>query len=138
MLPPKIVFINPRRACAARVSLSTQHLTSPTFIRATDDITYFTVDEDQKFCAVFSENSPFKDRALFAYRGEVRHFCQPGYNYTRARTFYAKNRENLYACALRVRFSACMYNIAIRVERRGFRTLVLFILNGIEKYFMNV
>ena len=36
------------------VCQSTQHLTSPTFIRAANDTTYFTVDEDQKICAVFS------------------------------------------------------------------------------------
>ena len=70
-------LVNPRRACAARVTvivlsvcvcvcvcvffcLSTQHLTFPTLIRVTNDITYFTVDEDQKLCAVFSENSPLQ------------------------------------------------------------------------------
>ena len=58
-------------------------------------------------------------RAVFADRGEVRHFCLPAYNYTR----------NPYACAF-MRNYGCVFPrvcIAICVERRGFRTLVLFI-----------
>ena len=74
---------NPWRACAARVTvvvlcvcvcLSTQHLTSPTFICATNDITYFTVDEDQKICAVFSENSLLftaEKSAIFVCQGTI-------------------------------------------------------------------
>ena len=57
-------LINPRRACAARVTVVgsvcvfvclsvTQHLTSRTFIRPTNDMTYLTGDEGQKVCGVF-------------------------------------------------------------------------------------
>ena len=38
----------------------TQHLTSRTFIRPTNDMTYLTGDEGQKFCGVFSENAPLQ------------------------------------------------------------------------------
>ena len=54
-------LINPRRACAARVTVVgsvyvcvclsvTQHLASRMFIRPTNDMTYLTGDEGQKFC----------------------------------------------------------------------------------------
>ena len=63
--------INPRRACAARVTVVgsvclsvcvsvTQHLTSPMFVRLTNDTTYLTDNEGQKFRAVFSENAPLQ------------------------------------------------------------------------------
>ena len=61
--------INPRRACAARVTVVgsvcvclsvTQHLASRTFIRPTNDMTYLTGDEGQKFCGGFSENAPLQ------------------------------------------------------------------------------
>ena len=35
----------------------TQHLTSPMFVRLTNDTTYLTGNEGQKICAVFSENA---------------------------------------------------------------------------------
>ena len=47
------MIINPRRACAARVTVVgvclsvTQHLTSRTFIRPTNDMTCLTGDEGQ-------------------------------------------------------------------------------------------
>ena len=59
-----LLLINPRRACAARVTVVgsvcvsvclsvcmsvTQHLTSRTFIRPTNDMTYLTGDEGQNF-----------------------------------------------------------------------------------------
>ena len=64
-----------RRACAARgygsVGLSvclsacvcvsvTLHLTSRVFVRLTNDMTYLTGNEGQKFRAVFSENAPLQ------------------------------------------------------------------------------
>ena len=57
------LFINLRRACAARVRvvgsvcLPTQHLTYRMFIRPTNDMTYLTANEDQNICGVFSENA---------------------------------------------------------------------------------
>ena len=38
----------------------TQHLTSPMFVRLTNDTTYLTGNEGQKICAVFSENAPLQ------------------------------------------------------------------------------
>ena len=38
----------------------TQHLTSPVFVRLTNDTTYLTGNEGQKICAVFSENAPLQ------------------------------------------------------------------------------
>ena len=38
----------------------TQHLASRMFIRPTNDTTYVTGDEGQKFCGVFSENAPLQ------------------------------------------------------------------------------
>ena len=60
--------VNPRRACAARVTVVgsvclcvcvsvTQHLTSPMFVRLT---TYLTGNEGQKLRAVLSENAPLQ------------------------------------------------------------------------------
>ena len=69
------IVVNPRRACAARVTVVgsvclsvclsvcvsvTQHLTSPMFVRLTNDTTYLTGNEGQKFCAVLSENAPLQ------------------------------------------------------------------------------
>ena len=57
-------FINPRRACAARVTVvvsvcvSTLHLTYRMFIRPTNDT--LTGKEDQNICGVFSENAPLQ------------------------------------------------------------------------------
>ena len=65
-------IINPRRACAARVTVVgllvclcvclsvTLHLTSGVFVRLTNDTTYATGDEGEKVCAVFSENAPLQ------------------------------------------------------------------------------
>ena len=59
-------IINPRRACAARVTVvgsvcvSTQHLTYRMFIRPTNDPTYLTGNEGQKICGVFSEKAPLQ------------------------------------------------------------------------------
>ena len=59
-------FINPRRACAARVTvvgfvcLSIQHLTYRMFIHPTNDMTYLTGNKDQIFRGVFSENAPLQ------------------------------------------------------------------------------
>ena len=38
----------------------TQHLTSPMFVRLTNDTTYLTGNEGQKICAVFSGNAPMQ------------------------------------------------------------------------------
>ena len=52
--------INPRRACAARVTVVgsvclsvTQHLTSRTFVCLTIGTTYSTGSEGQDFCVIF-------------------------------------------------------------------------------------
>ena len=48
-------------AVVGSVCLSvTLHLTSGVFVRLTNDTTYATGDEGQKFCAVFSENAPLQ------------------------------------------------------------------------------
>ena len=55
--------INPRRACAARVTVClsvTLNLTSRMFVRLTNDTTYLTGNEGQKIRTVFSENAPLK------------------------------------------------------------------------------
>ena len=69
------IIINPRRACAARVTVVgsvcvcvcvcvclsvTLHLTSRMFVRLTNDTTYLTGNEGQKFRTVFSENAPLQ------------------------------------------------------------------------------
>ena len=73
-----------------------------------------------------------KDRAIFAYHGDVRHFCLPAYNYTRARTFYGSILTRAYTFTLHVQYTAAQEHIhSLRIERRGFRTLVCFILWGI-------
>ena len=68
----RVNIINPRRTCAARVTVvgsvcvcvcvcvSTQHLTSRMFIHPTNDTTYLTGNEGQKICGVFSENAPLQ------------------------------------------------------------------------------
>ena len=38
----------------------TQHLTFPMFVCLTNDTTYLTGNEGQKFCAVLSENAPLQ------------------------------------------------------------------------------
>ena len=59
------VLINPRRACAARVTVVvclsvTLHLTSRTSVRPRNDTIYPTGNEGQKCCGVFSENAPLQ------------------------------------------------------------------------------
>ena len=56
-------MINPRRACAARVTVVGSvcvcvryHLTN----RPANDTTYLTGNEGQIFCVVFSENAPLQ------------------------------------------------------------------------------
>ena len=61
-------IINPRRACAARVTVVclcvcvsvTLNLTCRMFVRLTNDTTYLTGNEGQKFRTVFSENAPLQ------------------------------------------------------------------------------
>ena len=63
-------IINPRRACTARVTVSraclsecvsvTLNLTCRMFVRLTNDTTYLTGNEGQKFRTVFSENAPLQ------------------------------------------------------------------------------
>ena len=66
-----VSVINPRRACAARVTVVgsvclcvclsvTLHLTSRVFVRLTKDTTYLTGNEGQKFRMVFSETAPLQ------------------------------------------------------------------------------
>ena len=68
--------INPRRACAARVTVVglsvclpvclsvclsvSQHLTSGASVRLENAVTYSTGDEGQKICGVFSETAPLQ------------------------------------------------------------------------------
>ena len=65
--------INPRRACAARVTAVGSvcvcvcvcvsvalHLTSRVSVRPRNDTIYPTGDEGQKICGVFSENAPLQ------------------------------------------------------------------------------
>ena len=65
------VVVNPRRACAARVTVLgslcvcvclsvTLNLTSRVLVRLTKDTTYLTGKEGQKICAVFSETAPLQ------------------------------------------------------------------------------
>ena len=61
------VFINPRRACAARVTVVgsvclsvNQHLTSGASVRLENDITYSAGNEGEKICGVFSETAPLQ------------------------------------------------------------------------------
>ena len=62
-----LLLINPRRACAARVTVLgsvclsvTLHLTSRVFFRLTKDATYRTGDEGQNICGIFSETAPLQ------------------------------------------------------------------------------
>ena len=63
-----VLFINPRRACAARVTVVglsvclsvSQHLTSGASVRLENAVTYSTGDEGQKICGVFFENAPLQ------------------------------------------------------------------------------
>ena len=60
--------INPRRACAARVTVVVvcvcvclsvkSHLTSGASVRPENAVTYSAGDEGQKICGVFSETAP--------------------------------------------------------------------------------
>ena len=55
------ILINPRRACAARVTVVGSVCVHPTsFIRPTNDATYLTGNEGQNVCAVFPENAPLQ------------------------------------------------------------------------------
>ena len=71
-----VLIINPRRACAARVTVVgcvclsvcvcvcvsvTQHLTSRAIVHPKNDTTYFTGDEGQKICTVFSEKKLWRE-----------------------------------------------------------------------------
>ena len=79
-----------------------------------------------------------KDRAFFAYRGEVNHFCMPAYNYTRACTFYA---QSLHMCVLlRAVYRLCenssVYFDAHRAPRvPHFSAFILFSSNHIPSIF---
>ena len=62
-----MLVFNPRRACAARVTVVgfvclyvTLHLTSRTSVRPRNDTIYPTGNEGQKICGVFSENAPLQ------------------------------------------------------------------------------
>ena len=61
------VVVNPRRACAARVTVVgfvclcvTLNLTSRVSVRPRNDTIYPTGDEGQNICGVFSENAPLQ------------------------------------------------------------------------------
>ena len=63
-----VLFINPRRACAARVTVVVvfvclsvmRELTSPVIERVKNKLTYPAADEGQKICGIFSETALFK------------------------------------------------------------------------------
>ena len=60
--------INPRRACAARVTVlgsvcvcvCVSNLTSGAFVRPENTVTYSAGNGGQKICGVFFETAPFK------------------------------------------------------------------------------
>ena len=60
------LFVNPRRACAARVTvclsvcLSAQHLTSRASFRPENHITYSTGNEGPNVCGVFSKTASLR------------------------------------------------------------------------------
>ena len=63
----RTLFINPRHACAARVTVvilcvcvCKSHLTSGASTRPENAITYSAGIEDQKICGVFSETAPLQ------------------------------------------------------------------------------
>ena len=92
-------IINPRRACAARVTvvgsvcLSAQHLTSRASFRPENHITYSTGNEGQHNCVDFSETAPLQR-----------------YGYTRSAIFYSA--ENAHAYELdRVARSNCSVSV---------------------------
>ena len=62
-----VIFINPRRACTARVTvvgsvcLSVKsHLTYGASVRPENAVTYSAGNEGQKICEVFSETAPLQ------------------------------------------------------------------------------
>ena len=70
-----MLFINPRRACAARVTVVgsvcqsvclsvcvsvKSHLTYGASVRPENAVTYSAGNEGQKICGVFSENAPLQ------------------------------------------------------------------------------
>ena len=63
--PPRVQHFSAFHWVCVSVCLSvclsvTQHLTSPMFVRLTNDTTYLMGNEGQKICAVFSENAPLQ------------------------------------------------------------------------------
>ena len=65
-----IMFINPRRACAARVTVvGSVCVCAPNIVYSshkpsTNDRTYLTGNEGQKFCGIFSENAPLRASSI--------------------------------------------------------------------------
>ena len=81
------MVINPRRACAARVTVVAcvcvclsvkQHLTSGASVRPESDTTYSADNEGEKNCSVLPETAPLQRSSTFyigIYRA-VRHFLR--------------------------------------------------------------
>ena len=71
-----IIIINPRRACAARVTVAgfvclcvcvsvKPHLTSRASVRPEINVTYSTGNEGQKICGDFSETAPLRRSSTY-------------------------------------------------------------------------
>ena len=63
----RVTVVNPRRACAARVTVVgsvcvsvKSHLTYGASVRPENAVTYSAGNEGQKICGVFSENAPLQ------------------------------------------------------------------------------
>ena len=57
-MPDEVWYFTLVRSVCVCLSVTQQlHLTYPMFIRPTNDTTYLTGNEGQKFCGVFSENA---------------------------------------------------------------------------------
>ena len=62
MYEPNVLLVNPRRACAARVTVvavsAKSHLTSS--VRRKNAVTYSAGNEGHGICGVFSETAPLR------------------------------------------------------------------------------
>ena len=107
-----------------------QHLTSGASVRLENAVTYSTGDEGQKMCGVFSETAPLQ-------RSSTPSVVRPAYSrpffLRKARmriiVFTACAFSALRVCYLRrLSLSISRPDLAIEIQRRGFSTLVLFII----------
>ena len=77
---------NPRRACAARVTVVVSHLTSPMFVRLTNDTTYLTANDGQNFvrfslkmlrCKARARKSQYANTQRLTMVRSIRVLCVP-------------------------------------------------------------